>query len=632
MKNNKLVIVAALSLIFASCNYSELDDKDLSGEVIPIQVHLLGMSAGGSEDLARSSAQDEPGMFSMPVGGGILLEMNVKQDESPLRGLVELTTGSHFRVIAIESESKKVCSYGDFVYGSGINSLPSFYVKVGDTYDFICISYNDQTLPAHTYTKGSALPTFDGIDNTKELLWWIKEEVTVNTAADVELQIELKQRMTKVKVIVDCGYNKWKISNIEDGYVAIEAIDSGTLDWSTGVISGSTVDQGLTFPLPTPPTYSTTLQSEEVTILPTSSNAAIKFEIGAVSREDLGAIPSASRTATLSKALSPGVNYTITVRFRTPIFARSNIYWHEMAWGSAIYPGYLTFIPAADDPAENDDKYQGYQGMFFKYGSLVGVSPAVNINGSDEYYQKAIFYVFPSGYPDAPKWNQLSSSATYTTWGIGALATDAPYLDRVNYPGNGTGRNNTFAMDPAQNTPEMYVSQRGDICQYLGATRANLVGYRLPRSDEFGLEGGSAWSTSVASPDGWKKVSSFSVTTNANAIKAGYPNGRADLLTKQVSDTYVDGQNTHAGVNFLYGSGINLTMANSVFPTTGIRISNNTNTLGGKLNNPLDGNYWSGSLYMVGGDAYSLRLTDSYVTPAYYIKRSEGMAVRCVKN
>jgi hypothetical protein len=43
---------------------------------------------------------------------------------------------------------------------------------------------------------------------------------------------------------------------------------------------------------------------------------------------------------------------------------------------------------------------------------------------------------------------------------------------------------NTFGIDEAQNTPAMWASRRGDICQYLGATGAASGGFRLPMPGE----------------------------------------------------------------------------------------------------------------------------------------------------
>jgi hypothetical protein len=147
MKNTPLLsFVAALALFFASCdNKNELPDNDSSGKKVPVRIRSMGVAEGGSESHTRSSSQQEPEMISQPIGDGMLLEMSIKEDESPLRDKIELTPGAYFRIIAVEAGTTKYYSHGDFIYGNPSTLLTDFHVKVGKEFDYICLSFNETT-------------------------------------------------------------------------------------------------------------------------------------------------------------------------------------------------------------------------------------------------------------------------------------------------------------------------------------------------------------------------------------------------------------------------------------------------------------------------------------------------------
>jgi hypothetical protein len=543
----------------------------------------------------------------------MLLEMNMDRDTSSLRlGTLEyLQPGTHFRVIAIEYSSKKVYSYGDFIVG-GATSRSDFHVHVGDRYDFICISYNSTDLPLHTYTKGSVLPTFDNINNGKDLLWWIKTNVTVTTPASVELQIELRQRLAKVKMIIDCDYNKWGITSIGNSQVTVGAIGSGTLNWSTGAITGTATDQGPTWAALTSP-YPTQHTSNVVRIIPTTGNATVKILANAISRNGLAALPIGVTTVTFTAPLSAGGNYTLRIKLRTPIWARSNIYWDATTNPSKPT---LTFVPAGSDTSK-----EGWQGVFFRWGSLVGISPAGS--SLSQFSSSTTPIYVPYGYPSTPKWKATTGDAVgadsdipgtsdYNSWtGISAdnpaPNTDIPYLDG-SHTTSGTvayGRKNRYAIDEDRNTTTMYQSLRGDICQYLSTKTGVVSGnYRLPIAEELG-EGGAQW---AGRSDGWAQYSYSSTTVSGNAA------GTYDMI----------------GNNYIYA--MNTSMDNIRFPGSGARreydgsISNNATGRGGY--------YWSGSAYsnQYRDCSYCMDFDGNNMYANNRFQRSAAFSVRCVKN
>jgi hypothetical protein len=459
-------LIAALSLIFISCdNKNNLPDNESSDKDVAVRICSLSVAEGGSESLTRSSLEKEPEIVSQPIGHGMLLEMSVKQDDFSLRAPQLLGNGKLFRVIAVNHGTSNYHSHGDFTVGI---SSPSndFHVRIGEKYDYICLSLNSDTdlPPSSGYTVGSALSSL-AFDNEDDLLWCKIEDDDPVTSAGVDLNIVLKRRLTKLKVKLDCSYNKWKIGVGNDKVSIKDVATNGSINLSTGDVTGSS---------PAPQTFTsftsivgaTSQASEELTIMPkASSTITITILADAVSRDDLSTIPAGEKTPTLITALSAGVSYTITVRLRTPIFARSNIYWD--ATTDPTNPK-LTFVPAADDPAQNDDTKAGYQGVFFKWGSLVGISPART--GSSNYFSGSTPLYIPvvKDPLNTSTWKATTGDNTasdtdidesvrhnYTSWSSGAYNVydetpkrgDIPYMDPSRVASGGT----TFLMNAVRN-------------------------------------------------------------------------------------------------------------------------------------------------------------------------------------
>jgi hypothetical protein len=160
--------------------------------------------------------------------------------------------------------------------------------------------------------------------------------------------------------------------------------------------------------------------------------------------------------------LDPGKSYTLTVNMKYRVkFAASNIYWDEQNKR-------LTF----DEATGNTGTHQQYQGVYFKWGSLVGFSPfasSVTPGPADQ-----VIYV--------PTYNGSNSS-----WTKGTISSfqfgdfdGVPYIAQAP---NGHGYGNNYLA--TCNNDAMYQSRKGDICQYLGKTGAAPKGYRMPSASEF---------------------------------------------------------------------------------------------------------------------------------------------------
>jgi hypothetical protein len=300
--------------------------------------------------------------------------------------------------------------------------------------------------------------------------------------------------------------------------------------------------------------------------------------------------------------LAGGKRYVLEVSVRRTSWARSNIYWVSTGTDT----GYMTFDVT-------DEGHQGYQGVFFKWGSLVGISPA-RVGTSTEYSINTPVYV--------PTYHAADTLAS--TWIIGSGTTnlydswdDIPYLDGTSYNATPYGIDNTYVIDAARNTTAMHDSLRGDICQYLGKTDPALYGYRLPIQNEM-VSGSQAWNTTTPTADGWIKGDGSFV----NRPAAGYADGRADFLATQQDTGYNPAQPTN-GVGVKLGAAINQALG-VVFPAGGVHV-------GTLFNVGSVGYNWSCSAISA-TDAWELLFNGTTVgSQSRGISRSGAMPVRCIR-
>jgi hypothetical protein len=170
-------------------------------------------------------------------------------------------------------------------------------------------------------------------------------------------------------------------------------------------------------------------------------------------------------------------------------FAGSNIYWDGFK---------LTFKEAGYTGPENY-----YQGVFFKWGSLVGISPA----GLE----------FAEFTTSTPIYTPTFVSTSNKNWSKNT--TSSVWLDIVPVRDNVAGdRYSTYLMDDARNTDNDYAywkAKKGDICRYISENGYGPVeggvkyGYRMPTLYELGaknMPNGSYITYSYDGPEGWKKA------------------------------------------------------------------------------------------------------------------------------
>jgi hypothetical protein len=162
-------------------------------------------------------------------------------------------------------------------------------------------------------------------------------------------------------------------------------------------------------------------------------------------------------------------------------WAGSNIYWDGTQ---------LTFAPAGTPLSDPRTKYSG---VYFQWGSLVGISPA----GDDPLgilrppYEATVPLYEPT-YDPATGANSWAINDSHNAGETGFQ--EIPSFQGIDFDDAYRGTNkDTFGLldeeDSDRTKDEYYANQRGDICRYLGETATapynHLKGYRMPTLDEF---------------------------------------------------------------------------------------------------------------------------------------------------
>lgn len=488
MKRSLLAIVV-FSLLCIACD-KELPENELSGKEVLVRVRLVGIAEGKEADVTRSASLQTQERVATPIGDGVVLEMKMERDTSALRAAkTMLDENARFRVVAVKHSTSTFLSYGDFTIHDG-TVAGGLHVPDNDYYDFICYSYNtSNALPALSYVQGGTIPTsqtLNVLQGTKDLLWEKIDNIPVFGSAP-ELEILLGRIMARVQVVIDCSYNNWTITGVT-GVTLATVNTGGTVRLTDKVVATNTGSPTLTWS-----GSGNQRESNEILVMPKGSGTlTVSIPVGAITRQGSTAIPSKSvTTGTFSTALVGGNSYKLYVNLRVPKFAGSNIYWEGNASsGKMMFDKYLTRT------------HEYYGGLFFRWGSLVGISPLGAWGTTTPVY-------VPSG----SGWTPSTANAQgYNGWAnepssLAAGKIEIPYMDET--------RGSVDMTAPAQNSSTMWANLRGDICQYIGSKDATLSGYRMPIRGEFGSAGDSF------DKEGWTLANNDASGTAHNAYGTG---------------------------------------------------------------------------------------------------------------
>jgi uncharacterized protein (TIGR02145 family) len=294
------------------------------------------------------------------------------------------------------------------------------------------------------------------------------------------------------------------------------------------------------------------------------------------------------------QSLAAGTSYTLQITIKKGLmWAGSNIYWDSAT-------NRLTFA------APGTDANQYYQGVYFCWGSLVGISPvgafATGTNGNSA--TGTPIYVPPvSGGPiNWTQTNVATAKTAYTyPWNLTPSYGSNGY-DNIPYVNNNDGHLGTTA--PTYNPGEF----KGDICRYLtGQSGIPAGNWVMPTYDDF-----------------------YTIVTNTNNISgtwAGTATPSSGTYWRKAGGSITWSSKTSdssAGTYHEWTWGASYCNTATVLPASGYR-----NTSSGALSNTgYGGNYWSSSTGNTSG-AYYLSFYSSGVNTDN-AGRGYGFTVRCV--
>jgi hypothetical protein len=533
-KNTKEIYWAlALTVCVLPAACDRLGNGLGSGEKVAVSLSFGGLEPWGAETVVRGASTAPVERTSVALEDNwVLVADLVEEPAVPTR--VGVSSGAILRVVAIDGsnqiadEKSYVCqSNGSFEPGAG----GPIMVEPG-SYGILAYAYNAVS-PAMPTSAGTTVLVTPYVDGTAT-----NDLITTNGTVSVTVggggsgpDLTLEHRFSRVK------YS----ANIASGVpVVINSVSlwndyPATLDKTDGGLDeGTAVEQPLD-----------------------DTDPRIVYTAGKVPKlKVLGEVNGVAFTRYLSytTALEAGKSYTLQINVKKGRWAGSNVYWD----GSM-----LTFKEAGYVGNENY-----YQGVAFRWGSLVGATPAATWTdgysfhpGTDGLPDGEHIYVYHDG-----QWRATNLATavgnSYPGFGLYSTFSNIPAIT-LQVPGN-------YDED---NLGSTFSDNTGDICRFIGE-HGGPRGYRMPKASEF-FSGNTVGTYYWGNPEvaGWSEGGSFTQVVPSD------PTGR------QVLDP-------STGAGYVTNDG-------ATFPTSG-----GLDTAGGPLGNGGgQGFYWSSSNNS-GGNTY----------------------------
>jgi hypothetical protein len=437
MKNKEIMMVLAGLLLLASA--CEKDGGVYgSGNKVPITFSMSSSGYDSDDDELRHFEVREPETVVAPMGSdNLYLYATLKedraeeQDSSELRAQVGLTAGQKVRIAAYKGAVQQGATRTYTYNGSTLTpdgGTPVMVEGDGSTYTFVAYSY---------YGARTTAPAESGITPDKDLVWGSSApQVITSVSSTYTVSLNMTHRFSRVRVRINASTHASAITNI--GTVTVTGGKTANLTVQTGDVAPTSTDapQNVNFPSSTSATRTSdySVYYRDVTGV-NISTITVTFTAGG------------SRTATnlslaFSETLTVGRSYTLEIGVKKLRFAGSNIY---------VSGGAPTF---------SESSASSLQGLSFKQGSLVGISP---IGGATTGTVGAVVIWFPAG----SGWTKTTIAGS--TWG-------------------------SFAAIPSTG------SYGGDICAKV------KTGWRLPTAAEFIAAGpytvGTSGSSNTINEDG----------------------------------------------------------------------------------------------------------------------------------
>ena len=566
-----VMLLCSFSLLLSSCDKGVPEIN--SGEPVTIFFSVNGDSFGAAEEITRSSEAVEPETVVIPVEGGWYMYATLEPDASDTRatngGANALVAGTEVRILAYLNDGASPAAQAVYTVdpgGTTLSSASPLTVAPGN-YTFVAYAKQNSTLSGL-----GALATLDPAAN--DLLWGKADNAgaPITVTASTTININISHLCSDVTAVVKNDKNH-VISNTIGG-----SMDGYTIDLTSGKPVKNTPATTFAFAGWTGSgTPSGSVQTSTGNrLVYTAGDATTTLNLTGL---NINSTAIANQTVAFNKALQKNIPYTLTVTFRKLIFAGSYIY-----WDNANQRMTFDIMGASTDVhGVNNGSNQMKQGVFFKFGSLIGMSPVgAWADAATPIYVPTIVGTAATAWTQTtpaavlgapvnkPAWTYFS--VPHTQFGLGITDPTLHFVQTVH-------------------TADSLKIFKGDICTLIHPD------WRLPVSQEFGDRATYSWGTPAILAQGWDR--------------------NAGGFGPQTTSSHY-GVSTNIPTAAVYRGVVN-------FPASGYRDPSSGDPLFvGEV-----GACWSGSIGNLTG--YGLYFNAAILNIDYGLNRQSGFSIRCVK-
>jgi hypothetical protein len=413
----------SLLLLTVACTKEPVTET-FTGNPVEVRFSVAMANYDADADVSRAARSMPDGerlleTVAVPLEKGWMLSADLVE-EMPAATRAEydnVVEGALFRVVAYPSAGAAVSA--EYVYSGGQLGATGAALQLSDglAYDFAFYSYNSMmTTPAAPDGSGGVPVTpYCGGNDSYDLLYGAASVASVGVGTMVNVTLSHKFTRVRIKTSVAAGG-----PNITGISATLKSNRTATMAAATGnlSVSGMAANQVLSAPGTAGPN---TVLTGEYRIVYTNNVNPTELYVSCTA----GSTTYSDMKTLYQQGLEAGKSYTLRINFKKRTrWAGSNVYWDGEQ---------LTFAPE-DTPYEAE--CQRYQGVFFKRGSLVGISP--------------------SGRWDA---DPVNGTISYVP------------------SGTGTGWDIEHGGDYKSGISE----GSDDICTYIGTLNPSLAGYYQPR-------------------------------------------------------------------------------------------------------------------------------------------------------
>jgi hypothetical protein len=450
------ILLALTGLIFLlGCEKEGVTGE--KGELVDV---VFTIDNGGYEEentFTRSGNIKGEQTKIVPLKDGLYLAMTLKPAE-----------GDKTRAWEAEDEGKLIMLVAFETGGDGSAVGPVLYkveggvlapddsdhrllVETGKEYHFVAYSFNS-----------AVEPTVTNIDPENDLLWGKTDDPVEISAANQEVKIVMGHLFSRVQMVMDVT----KIVDADGvaGNAEVKTLNAKVygglvqdLNIRTGVLAlpdegDPSAEQPLVFPdLP-----DEEAESDLRTVTPTydplyPQNISVAIDEMVIEIENEGDYTFTNQGIEFDGPVEKGKSYVLQVNLRRTRWAWSNVYWDTAKER-------MTFDQSA--PSENVNTYQG---LFFKWGSLVGSAPMGTGTGVTLYVASSLSQGWPT---------TTVGATNHTYWTPNG---DWPYIPSVIILASDWYIN--YLIDITD-----VATLKGDICAFIDDE------WRMPTIDEFGAE------------------------------------------------------------------------------------------------------------------------------------------------